>query len=144
LGTYSACRLSLPHPWSSHARALVHALTARAARETIPWWQLPATASAADDALVAVWPDPTTPIRPDCRPTCSTTVLVGHAGDALWHPVLFRAGNSPLRAGTHTAAITHWQRLTADAARILGPQHPDTLTIQANPGPRLLAGRADR
>jgi len=115
----------------------VHALTARAARETAPAGQVPAIAQAAADALLAVWPDPdyTDPALADSL-RASTTALAACSGDALWHPdghpVLYRAGNSMLDAGLHTEAIAHWQQVAADSVRILGPVHPDTLTAQAN------------
>jgi Tetratricopeptide repeat len=108
-------------------------LPARAARETIPAGQVAPIVRAAADALVAVWPDPdhTDPALAAAL-RASTTTLAPYAGDALWHPVLFRAGNSLLNAGLHTAAISHWQQVAADAARILGPSTPTPLTAQAN------------
>ncbi len=116
----------------------VHALTARAARETTPAGQAAATGQAAAGALAAVWPDPDyadPALAAALR--ANTTALAGHAKNALWypddgHPVLFRAGNSLLRARLHAAAITHWQRAAADSARMFGGEHPYTLTAQAN------------
>ena len=46
--------------------------------------------------------------------------------------MLDKTGNSLLNAGLHTAAITFWLRIAAESLRILGPEHPDTLTAQAN------------
>ncbi len=115
----------------------VHALTGRAARETTPPALAPAIAQAAAGALLAIWPEPdhTAPALAEAL-RASTTALAGHARDTLWHPgghpALFRTGISLLNAGLHTAAIAHWQRTTADAERILGPEHPATLTAQAN------------
>ncbi|MFB8240133.1 tetratricopeptide repeat protein [Kitasatospora purpeofusca] len=115
----------------------LHALTARAARETTPDHDTPATVRAAADALRAVWPehehtarDLTTVLR------ANTDTLAGLADDHLWHPgghpVLFTAGNSLLRAGLFHTAVTHWQHLTADAERLLGGDHPSTLAARGN------------
>src|ERR1019366_3891677 len=115
----------------------IHALTARAARETAPARQAAAVRAAAD-AVLALWPDAhhdqpglTAVLR------ASTTALTAHAADALWtpdggHPLLWRAGLSLLHAGLHNSAITHWKHTTGTAQRILGPEHPDTLSAQAN------------
>ncbi|MFD9061847.1 tetratricopeptide repeat protein, partial [Kitasatospora purpeofusca] len=121
----------------SHRAVRLHALTARAARETAPPAEISATVRAAADALRAVWPehehtarDLTVVLR------ANTDTLTGHAGDHLWYPdahlVLFTAGNSLLRAGLFHTAVTHWQHLTADAERILGDDHPGTLTSRSN------------
>ncbi|MFJ4094170.1 NB-ARC domain-containing protein [Kitasatospora sp. NPDC089913] len=122
----------------THRAVRLHALTARAARETTPPAQLPATVRAAADALAATWPehehtarDLTTVLR------ANTDTLTTHADDLLWHPgshsVLFTAGNSLLRAGLPHAAVTYWQHFAANAERLLGEDHPDTLTTRANP-----------
>ncbi|MFD7416427.1 tetratricopeptide repeat protein [Kitasatospora purpeofusca] len=117
----------------------LHALTARAARETTPVTDTPVIAHAAADALRAVWPEPehehashelTTVLR------ANTDALTDLAGDHLWrfkgHHVLFTSGTSLLRAGLSFAAVTHWQRLTTDAERLLGDDHPDTLLARGN------------
>jgi hypothetical protein len=115
----------------------VHALTARAAREITAAAQAPAIAFAAADALMAIWPDPDH-IHPALADAlrASALSLASHAGDMLWHPdghpVLYKTAASLLNAGLHTAAITYCLRAAADAARILGPEHPGTLTAQAN------------
>ncbi|MFB8237572.1 tetratricopeptide repeat protein [Kitasatospora purpeofusca] len=124
-------------PRDTHRAVRLHALTARAARETTPPTQIPATVHTAADALHETWPEHehtapelTTVLR------ANTDTLTDHAGDHLWHPdahpVLFTAGNSLLRAGLLHTAVTHWQHLTADAERLLGADHPDTLTTRGN------------
>ena len=123
---------------AGHRAVRIHALTARAARETTPARQAAAVRAAAD-AVLALWPDAdhdqpglTAVLR------ASTTTLTTHAGDALWagddggHPLLWQVGNSLLAAGLHNPAITHWKHTAGTAQRILGPEHPDTLTAQAN------------
>ena len=122
---------------AGHRAVRIHALTARAARETAPARQAAAVRAAAD-AVLALWPDAhhdqpglTAVLR------ASTTTLTTHVGDALWagddggHPLLWRAGDSLLAAGLHNPAITHWKHTTGTAQRILGPEHWDTLTAQA-------------
>jgi tetratricopeptide (TPR) repeat protein len=125
----------------------VHALTGRAACESTPADRASGIALAAADALGAVWPDPAHADPPLADALRTNAVhLASHAKDALWHPnmhpVLSKAGNSLLDAGLHTAAITYWQRVALDAARIRGPEHPETLTAQANLA--LSYGRAGR
>ena len=115
----------------------VHALTGRAARESTPADRAPIVALAAADALVAAWPDPDHANPPLADALRASAIFIGsHAKDTLWHPdwhpVLRKAGNSLLDAGLHTASITYWLRVAAAAARILGPEHPSTLTAQAN------------
>ncbi|MEU0932982.1 tetratricopeptide repeat protein [Embleya sp. NPDC005971] len=110
----------------------IHALTARAAREVTPDTELPTAAHAAADALLDLWPthdhgdaDLAAVLR------ANTDTLAAHAGDHLWHPdghpILYRAGRSLLDAGLHNVSIPHWQRMSADADRLLGAEHPDTL-----------------
>ena len=122
---------------AGHRGVRIHALTARAARETAPARQAAAVRAAAD-AVLALWPGAdhdqpglTAVLR------ANTTTLTTHAGDALWagddggHPLLWRADRSLFAAGLHNPAITHWKHTAGTARRILGPEHPDTLTAQA-------------
>ena len=119
----------------------IHAVTARAAREAAPERQAAAVRAAAD-AVLTLWPDAhhdqpglTAVLRAN---TTTLTTCAAHCGEALWtfeeggHPLLWRAGLSLLHAGLHPAAVTHWEHATAAATRILGVEHPDTLTAQAN------------
>ncbi|MFI7274420.1 tetratricopeptide repeat protein [Streptomyces sp. NPDC049879] len=117
----------------------IHALTARAVRETTPPDVLADTAEALAEALCAIWPrehhlDPA--LSAVLR--SNTDVLHQHAGETLWseagggHLVLFQSGNSLHDAGLHAAAVRYWTPLAATAVRLLGPDHPDTLTIRSN------------
>ncbi|MFD4482104.1 tetratricopeptide repeat protein [Streptomyces sp. NPDC058471] len=115
----------------------LHALTARAARETAPAPTIAAAARTAADALAAVWPD-TDQTEPELSAVlrANTDTLAAHAGDLLWQSdgpeVLERAGKSLLDSGLYGAAVTHHRQLAADCERLLGEKHPDTLTACAN------------
>lgn len=118
----------------------VHALTARAARETAPGRRAAATRAAAD-AVLALWPAShhDQPALTAALRASATTLITHaeHAGDALWdsgagHPLVGRAGNSLLHAGLHHSAISHWQHAARTTHRVLGPEHPETLIAQAN------------
>ncbi|WP_327072690.1 tetratricopeptide repeat protein [Kitasatospora purpeofusca] len=123
-------------PRDSNRAVRLHALTARAARETVPPADILATVHAAADGLVEAWPvhehtarDLTAVLR------ANTDTLADHAGDLLWHPdghpVLFVTGRSLNSTGLFGTAVTHWHRLAADAERLLGHDHPHTLNARA-------------
>jgi hypothetical protein len=125
---------------AGHRAVRIHALTARAARETTPARQAAAVRAAAD-AVLALWPDADHDqpgLTAVLRASATTlTTHAAHAGDALWtpdggHNLLWRAGLSLLAAGLHNPAITHWEHTAGTAQRILGPEHPDTLSAQAS------------
>ncbi|AEV87863.1 ATP synthase [Actinoplanes sp. SE50] len=126
----------IAHTSADTARSVrIHAQTARATRETLT--DPSPVAQAAADALRAVWPDidhGTTDLITALR--SNTTTLAEHAGDLLWHPdgptLLYRAGISLLNAGLHTTAVAYWQHMTDQATRLLGDDHPDTLTARAS------------
>ncbi|MFF3784061.1 tetratricopeptide repeat protein [Streptomyces sp. NPDC001933] len=123
---------------TDHLRAVrIHALTARAVRETIPQDQQPATAVTAADALVEIWPDSDHAKRELASMLrANTDSLTTHVGESLWtpdsHPVLYRAGASLLNAHLHSASSTYWEHMVADCERLLGNEHPDTLSARAN------------
>ncbi|TDB96039.1 tetratricopeptide repeat protein [Micromonospora fluostatini] len=129
-------RFGLVEETSPGPRAVrIHALTARAVRDTLD--DLTTVAHAAADALMEIWPaiDHAVHGLPEAL-RANTAVLSSHTGDALWHPeahmVLYQAGRSLLNAGLHATAAAYW-RTTADTAiRILGHRHPHTLTARAN------------
>ncbi|MGW6689564.1 tetratricopeptide repeat protein [Streptomyces sp. NPDC054961] len=115
----------------------VHALTARAVRESTPGTDVPLLARAAADALLAAWPEVDQPHRELAASLrASTDVLADHARDHLWqpdgHPVLSRAGVSLLDAGLGAAATAFWKDMAAESQRLLGDDHCDTLTCRAN------------
>ncbi|MFF3540167.1 tetratricopeptide repeat protein, partial [Streptomyces sp. NPDC002466] len=115
----------------------IHALTARALHEATPENQRSAAAITAADALSEIWPDTDHTQRELAAVLrANTDTLATHARDSLWKPdahvVLYLAGTSLLNAHLHSAASAYWTRMTADCERILGDEHPDTLTARAN------------
>ncbi|WP_225844166.1 tetratricopeptide repeat protein, partial [Streptomyces albus] len=115
----------------------IHALTARAVRETTPAGHHAELAVTAADGLLEVWPDPDQP-HPDLAATLRTNAetLSTHARQHLWHPqghpLLFHTGMSLINAGLPAAATDYWQQMTTDSTHFLGPDHPDTLTTRGN------------
>lgn len=126
------------HDGRGGARAVrIHALTARAVRETMPAEELPATAHAAADALLESWPPPEQSVGDLGTSTrTNTEALIDNTGDQLWlpegHEILLLTGNALAYAGLYSAAIDYWERMTADAQRVLGPAHHDTISARGN------------
>jgi hypothetical protein len=131
-------RLSLiVHEPAAGARAVrMHALAQRATLEQLDDAALIAAIRSAADALDQAWPavenDPALAqvLRAD------TTTLTRRHPTALWdgeaHPVLFRAGTSLGEGGLATQAVDYFSDLTDRTSRLLGPDHPDTLTTRHN------------
>ncbi|WP_328978415.1 tetratricopeptide repeat protein [Streptomyces canus] len=115
----------------------LHALTARAVRENIPDPELSSLTAVAADALLHIWPDPDQPYT-DLTAVlrANTDALAEHSRNLLWHPhahpVLHRAGNSLLHAGLAASATAYWQHAATNSERLLGEDHPDTLTARNN------------
>jgi tetratricopeptide (TPR) repeat protein len=115
----------------------MHALTARAVRETVPQDLRSELAVAAAGALLELWPE-IDQHHPDLAATlrANTDALAAHSDDLLWHPdahpVLFQAGTSLLNAGLAASSATYWQHMTASSERLLGDEHPSTLASRAN------------
>jgi tetratricopeptide (TPR) repeat protein len=120
----------------NHHTVRIHALTARAARETTAS-ALATVAHVLADALLQLWP-PNDHTTTDLLTTllANTTTLIDVSNDLLWHPdghpLLYEAGKSLLNCGLHAPAIAYWRGIAAQAKRILGEEHPDTLTARAN------------
>ncbi|MFX4295327.1 FxSxx-COOH system tetratricopeptide repeat protein [Streptomyces bohaiensis] len=120
----------------------IHALTARAVRETTPASAQAHLATTAADALDDIWPEIDQPHRDLATVLrANTDTLNAHTQHHLWNPapdgdgahsVLFRAGKSLNDAGLHTPAITYWQTLHHTAERLLGTDHPHTLKARHN------------
>lgn len=131
----------LPHPGPgpahrpAHREITIHALTARAARDTNaePQW----AELAVIWALGELWPAQE---HADHRLVASlranTAVLNEILGDRQHHfpGYLLRekAGLSLLHAGLGELAVQHWEEEVRSVARSLGPLHGRTLTARAN------------
>jgi tetratricopeptide (TPR) repeat protein len=89
-------------------------------------------ARTAADALVQAWPDEQPHSWLAAALRSSAASLRQAAGDALWaedcHPVLHAAGYSLEDAGMPGPAACWWRTVADDATRMLGPDHPGTVT----------------
>ncbi|MCW2144250.1 hypothetical protein [Actinoplanes cyaneus] len=114
----------------------VHALVQRATRDHTSTDRRERTARAAADALLSVWPDPENNPAGSQALRANTEALYRHTGDTLLYPrlhnVLDRSVRSIGDSGQVAAAATETEALLADLLRVLGPDHPDTLTTRAN------------
>ncbi|MFF3612755.1 tetratricopeptide repeat protein, partial [Streptomyces sp. NPDC002580] len=114
----------------------IHALTARAARDTTPEKQRHPLARRTADALLALWPDHGR--DPALQQTLRANATALHEGTtpALYHPdahtVLFQVGASLGQTGQVSAARDYYCTLSDTTSRHLGPDHPDTLATRHN------------
>ncbi|WP_055618354.1 tetratricopeptide repeat protein, partial [Streptomyces phaeochromogenes] len=114
----------------------IHALTARAARDTTPVKERHPLARRAADALLALWPghgrDPVLQqtLRANATALHESTTSALYQPDA--HAVLFEAGTSLGQTGQVTAARDYYSNLTDTTTHHLGRDHPDTLTARHN------------
>ncbi|MFD0069317.1 tetratricopeptide repeat protein, partial [Streptomyces sp. NPDC127574] len=114
----------------------IHALTARAVRDTTPKKQHHPLARRTADALLALWPDHGR--DPALQQTLRANATALHEGTvpALYHPdahpVLFQAGRSLGQAGQVAAARDYYGTLADAITYCLGPDHPYTLTVRNN------------
>jgi NB-ARC domain/Tetratricopeptide repeat len=131
-------RLSLVDhtPGTAHRAVRVHQLIQHATRDTLTPEQHSRIARTAADALMAAWPEIERNTVLTAALRASATALTGHAEQALYQPdahaVLYHTGNSLGQAGQVAAARDHYQHLAATSSRLLGPDHPDTLTARNN------------
>ncbi|MFH8374267.1 tetratricopeptide repeat protein [Streptomyces cyaneofuscatus] len=115
----------------------VHALAARAVRESLTADEFARAARAAADALLEVWPE-VDQVQPDLGAVlrANTDALADHAPDILWDPVghlvLFRAGVSLRDTGLVAPAITYWQAMATASRERLGEDHSDTVSARAS------------
>ncbi|MEU9502625.1 tetratricopeptide repeat protein [Streptomyces sp. NPDC048196] len=128
----------------------IHALTARAVRESTPPEVLPRLATVAAGSLLEAWPDPDQP-HPDLAAAmrANTEALAGHSGDHLWYPeghaVLYTAGYSLANAGLTASATAYWQQLATDSDRVHGPHDRGTLVARIQLGAsHRQAGESDK
>ncbi|MFJ4601917.1 tetratricopeptide repeat protein [Streptomyces griseoluteus] len=115
----------------------LHALTARAVRETIPAGMLPAAARTAADAIFSLWPRHDHEERELAAALRANAV---HLDDltrpALWqpetHPCIYQVSSSLTDAGLYQQAIEYDERTARHSNDIHGPDHPDTLSARSN------------
>ncbi|MFV2099381.1 NB-ARC domain-containing protein, partial [Micromonospora sp. LOL_014] len=129
-------RLSLVTHDAATGTVRVHALVQRVTRDPLDPVHLAAVARTAADALLAIWPavdrdhGATQPLR------ANAVALRTTSGEALFHPnihsALFRAINSLGSTGQVESAAAAFAGLLTDSLRVLGPDHPGTLTIRNN------------
>ncbi|QPP07686.1 tetratricopeptide repeat protein [Streptomyces bathyalis] len=122
---------------TAEAPIRIHALTARAVRETIPAGNLPATAEAAADALLHLWPDldhHDRELSADLR--ASTVQLDQHTRPVLWQPTthqcIHRVSSSLRAAGLYNQALEYDRRTVERSIELHGPDDPDTLLARVN------------
>ncbi|MDR3080997.1 MAG: tetratricopeptide repeat protein [Streptomyces sp.] len=115
----------------------IHALTARAVRETLAADAVRGLAHAVADALVSIWPE----YRDEDRELIAS--LRGNAqcldeltSPALWQPDIhncfYRASSSLTAAGLLNQAIAHDEATARQCVHLHGPDHPDTLLTRNN------------
>lgn len=116
----------------------VHALVQRATREGATPARFREVARTAADALLEIWPETERVSDLIAALRSNVVALNAVAGDHLWeheaHHVLFRAGISLAEAGMSAEAAEHFGSVAATARRLLGDDHPDTMTALAHLG----------
>ncbi|MFK4224163.1 tetratricopeptide repeat protein, partial [Streptomyces sp. NPDC019890] len=115
----------------------MHALTARAVRETIPPGTLPAISRTAADAILSLWPQLDHEDRElSASLRANTTRLDHHTRPALWrpttHPCIYHVSSSLTDVGLYHQAIDYDKGTVRHSNDIHGPDHPDTLQSRNN------------
>ncbi|OXY95470.1 FxSxx-COOH system tetratricopeptide repeat protein [Streptomyces diastatochromogenes] len=113
----------------------IHALTARAIRETIPPQALPAMARTAADAILSLWPGLDHNDRDLSATLRATTMLLDqHTFPSLWKPAphacVYRVSSSLTSVGLYEQAVDYDQRVLQQNYETLGPDHIDTLAAR--------------
>ncbi len=121
----------------SPARAVrVHSLVQRATRDRLYGDDLNEVVKAIAPALLHVWPEVERDREVGEALRTNASALHDHGVDQMWasdgYRVLFRAGASLGQAGYVSAAATYWDKILNIAGRLLGPDHPGTLTAHAS------------
>ncbi|WP_198668383.1 tetratricopeptide repeat protein, partial [Streptomyces triticisoli] len=115
----------------------IHALTARAIRETIQPQALPVIARTAGDAVLSLWPDLDHHDRDLSAALRANTMLLDqHTYPLLWQPTthgcVYRVSQSLYAAGLYEQAVEYNQALVQHSTDSHGPDHPDTLGARNN------------
>ncbi|MFI9317398.1 FxSxx-COOH system tetratricopeptide repeat protein [Streptomyces althioticus] len=122
---------------SAQAPIRMHALTARAVRETIEHQALPAIARTAGDAILSLWPDLDHQDRDLSAALRANTMLLDqHTYPLLWQPTthwcVYRVSNSLRAVGLYEQAVEYDQSLIQHSTDNHGPDHPDTVSARSN------------
>ncbi|WP_190232753.1 tetratricopeptide repeat protein [Streptomyces avicenniae] len=115
----------------------VHALTARAIRETIPSRIRAMMARITADAIQGLWPD-----RDHLDGELASSLranamqLDQHTHPALWQPethgLIYRVSSSLTEAVLYDQAVAYDQRTVQQSIAMHGPDHPETLMVRSN------------
>jgi tetratricopeptide (TPR) repeat protein len=112
----------------------MHALAQRSTVESLSDDAVAELVRVAADALVESWPEVEREPGLGQVMRANSAALRGRDARTLWdpaaHPVLFQAGRSLGEAGLVADAIAYFEGLCGDCRRLLGPDHPDTLTAR--------------
>jgi tetratricopeptide (TPR) repeat protein len=104
-----------------------------AVRAALPAGMLDRAARAAADALLQAWPEdePRAWSAAALRPSVAS--LLQASGDLLWkggcHRLLLQAGQSMDNARLAGPAAKYWKELATVSGRVLGPDHPHTVSV---------------
>ncbi|MER5845367.1 tetratricopeptide repeat protein [Streptomyces prasinus] len=115
----------------------MHALTARAVRETIPPSTLPVTARIAADTITSLWPQHDHEEQELAALLRANVVNLDQlTRPALWqpalHPCISRVSHSLTEAGLYHQAIEYDETTVRLSSSIHGPDHPETLRARNN------------
>ncbi|MEU0432671.1 FxSxx-COOH system tetratricopeptide repeat protein [Streptomyces sp. NPDC006290] len=115
----------------------MHALTARAVRETVPPDALPGVARTAADAIISRWPRHDHEERELAALLRANVVHIDQlTRPALWQPTthqcFYLVGASFTEAGLYRQAIEHGETALHLTSSIQGPHHPDTVAARGN------------
>ncbi|WTO36417.1 tetratricopeptide repeat protein [Streptomyces achromogenes] len=122
---------------SAQAPIRMHALTARAVRETIEPQALPAIARTAGDAILSLWPDLDHQDRALSAALRANTMLLDqHTYPLLWQPTthrcVYQVSSSLRAAGLYEQAVEYDQSLVQRSTDNHTPDHPDCLGARSN------------
>ncbi|MDG4764329.1 tetratricopeptide repeat protein [Solwaraspora sp. WMMD406] len=114
----------------------VHAMVQRVTCDALDSVHLAAVARNVADALLASWPAIDRGHGATQSLRANSSALRMASGDALLRPgvhsLLFQAINSLGNTGQVESAVAAFAELLTDSLRVLGPDHPDTLTTRSN------------
>ncbi|MFB8438137.1 tetratricopeptide repeat protein, partial [Streptomyces niveus] len=115
----------------------MHALTARAVRETIPASTLTATARTAADIILSLWPGHDHEDRELSATLRANTARLDHnTHPALWQPTthgsIYRVSSSLTAAGLYHQAVEYDLEIVRHSTHIHGLDHPATLSARNN------------